>query len=149
MMRAAFLAILALLAAPQDESLPGTKPLTETGDLADKMMEGLHKYVDRKLAESPAGRAAFWKRDPSSPEAYERSVAPNRKRFLEIIGAVDLRLPARLERFGDDATPALAASTPRFKAYQVRWPPSFLDDSTARPICFVTFPLEAASCKQL
>src|SRR2546429_1826248 len=37
-------------------------------------------------------------------------------------GAVDLRLPARMERFGDDAHPALIAETSRYQVYQVRWP---------------------------
>jgi dienelactone hydrolase len=122
MMRAACLSILAMLPSLQDESLPGTKPLTETADLAEGMMVGLHKYVERKIDESVAGRAAFWKRDTTSREAYEKSVAPNRKRFLEIIGVVDPRLPPRLERFGDDVSPALAAESPRFRAWQVRWP---------------------------
>jgi dienelactone hydrolase len=122
MMRAAFVALLVALSSPQEDPLPGTRPLTETGDLADKMMEGLHKFVDRKIDESVAGRTAFWRRDPSSREAYEKSVAPNRKRFLECIGAVDPRLSPRLERFGDDVSPALAAESPRFRAWQVRWP---------------------------
>jgi len=117
------LLLASLLSAPaQDEALPGTEPLRETRDLADTMMEGLHRYVERKIAESPEGRRAFWKRDPSSREAYEKSVDGNRKRFLKIIGAVDPRVPPRLERFGDDASPALAAETARFRAWQVRWP---------------------------
>jgi dienelactone hydrolase len=121
-MRAAFFALLPLVLVPQDEALPGTSPLKETADLADKMMEGLHKFVERKIDESVAGRAAFWKRDASSREAYEKSVAPNRKRFLDCIGVVDPRLAPRLERFGDDVSPALAAESPRFRVWQVRWP---------------------------
>jgi dienelactone hydrolase len=117
------LVLLALLvSAAPDDSLPGTRPLEETGDLADLMMIGLHRYIDRKLAGSVAGRAAHWNRDASSAEAYEKSIAPNRRRFLDIIGVVDPRLPPRLEKFGDDATPALASETPRFRAWQVRWP---------------------------
>ena|SRR5579859_4842117 len=122
MTRAGLLLWVLLLAAPQDEVLPGTRALSESGDLADQMMEGLHRYADRKLAESVQGRASAWKRDPSSREAYEKSVQTNRKRFLDAIGIVDPRLPPRLERFGDDAAPSLAAETLRFRAWQVRWP---------------------------
>jgi dienelactone hydrolase len=118
---ALLLAALSLSAAP-DDALPGTRPLDTSGDLADAMMVGLHRYADRKLIDSVQERARFWKRDPTSADAYEKSIAPNRKRFLEIIGAVDPRLPARLERFGDDTAPALAAESPRFRAWQVRWP---------------------------
>ena len=121
-MRIGLLLLAFLPSAPPDEALPGTRPLTETADLADRMMAGLHRHIDRKLADSVAGRAAFWKRDGASPEAYETSIAPNRKRFLEIIGVVDPRLAPRLETFGDETTPALAAETPRFRAWQVRWP---------------------------
>jgi dienelactone hydrolase len=122
MMRFPLLILPLLLQAAPDDALPGTKPLTETRDLADRMMDGLHQYADRKLAESLQTRERFWKRDPSSREAYEKSVAPNRKRFLEIIGVVDPRLPPRIEKFGDDVNPALAAEAPRFKVWQVRWP---------------------------
>jgi len=121
-MRIAMLAILALLTPPQEEPLTGTQPLTETGDLADKMMEGLHRDVDRRLAESVRGRAASWKRDPASPDAFEKSIAPNRERFRACIGVVDPRVPSRFERFGDEAAPALAAESPRFRVWQVRWP---------------------------
>jgi hypothetical protein len=121
-MRIAMLAILTLLAPPQEETLLGTQPLTEAGDLSDKMMEGLHQYIDRRLGESVQARAAHWKRDASSGTAYEQSIAPNRKRFLHCIGVVDPRVPSHLERFGDEAAPALAAESPRFRVWQVRWP---------------------------
>ena len=39
-----------------------------------------------------------------------------------IIGAVDPRLPVRMEQFGDDTHPTLVAETSRYRVYQVRWP---------------------------
>jgi dienelactone hydrolase len=113
---------LFLLPFGQEERLPGTEPLVATGDLSAAMMDGLHRCVERKIAESVGKRAALWKRDPSSREAYEKSVAGNRERFLKIIGVVDPRVPARMERFGDDAAPALVAETERVRTWQVRWP---------------------------
>src|SRR5206468_1363147 len=83
---------------------------------------GAHAFIERKIAESVAQRGQFWARDFSSPAAYARSVEPNRARFQTIIGAVDPRLPARMERFGDDVHPALVAETSRYRVYQVRWP---------------------------
>ncbi|NQT17535.1 MAG: hypothetical protein HQ582_32570 [Planctomycetes bacterium] len=47
---------------------------------------------------------------------------PNRQRLREIIGAVDERQPSRLERFGDDANPALVAEMGKYTIYQVRCP---------------------------
>lgn len=66
-----------------DESsiqLPNTQPLTWDDDLADRMMDGLHRFVERKIEHAAANRQQFWKRDTSSPEAYEKSIAPNRER---------------------------------------------------------------------
>ena len=51
-------------------TLPGTKPLTLQGDLAAQLVEGVDRFLLKKTEESVAGRAAFWKRDVSSPEAY-------------------------------------------------------------------------------
>src|SRR5207237_5431411 len=57
-----------------------------------------------------------------SRAAYEKSVEPNRRRFLHMIGAVDPRLPARMERIDEDQNPALAAETDTYRIEQVRWP---------------------------
>ena len=69
------------------------------------MLDGLHRFVERKIDESVGARAKLWKRDPSSREAYERSIRANRESFRKIIGVVDPRLPAAMERFGDDDRP--------------------------------------------
>lgn len=114
----------ALQAAPAQpvRILPGTAPLAWDGDPAERMMDGAHKYVERIIAESVEARRKLWRRDLSSRQAYEKSVEPNRARFLQIIGVVDPRVPADLERFGDDDNPALVAETDTYTVHQVRWP---------------------------
>src|SRR6266446_4928819 len=77
-------------------TLPGTQPLTWDGDLAERMMDGAHKYVERIIAESVEARRKYWKRDLSSRAAYEKSVEPNRDRFLKTIGVVDSRVTAAM-----------------------------------------------------
>src|SRR5437899_531016 len=110
-------------AAERVEILPQTKPLEwEESDLSARLMDGAHRFIERQIAESVQKRTQFWSRDFSSPAAYAKSVQPNRARFQTIIGAVDSRLTARMERFGDDAHPALVAETLRYQVYQVRWP---------------------------
>ena len=47
---------------------------------------------------------------------------PTASRSAKIIGVVDPRLPATMERFGDDDGPALVAEDDAFRVYQVRWP---------------------------
>jgi hypothetical protein len=103
--------------------LPDTQPIEwQEADLSTRLMDGAHAFVERKIVESVEKRAAFWTRDFSSPEAYAKSVEPNRVRFKTIIGVVDARLPAAMERYGDDAQPALVAETARYRVWQVRWP---------------------------
>ncbi len=110
--------------------LPGTTALSETGDLAMKMVDSINEYALRVSAESLSSRAALWKRNYSSHEEYERSVAPNREHLRKIIGAVDPRIPiTSLEVDTTTLTSPLLASSTRYKAYSVRW--RVLSDVTA------------------
>jgi hypothetical protein len=103
------------------ETLPGTRPMTEDGDLSKAMLEGLHRFAERKIDASEEARAKLWSRDTSSRDAYEKSVKANRESFRRVIGVVDPRLPVAMERFGDEDAPALVAEDDTFRAYQVRW----------------------------
>ena len=116
-------ALVALCALAEDPTpFPGTEPLTWTGDLSARMHEAALHDVDKMITDSLPARAQYWHRDESSPEAYERSIEPNREHFKKIIGLVDARVPVVMERFGDDTNPALVADEARFRIYQVRWP---------------------------
>ncbi|MGH7226685.1 MAG: alpha/beta hydrolase family protein, partial [Gemmataceae bacterium] len=111
-----------LAAAEEVSHLPGSKPLDWKGDLADKMMAGLHADIEARIVQSIDKRPAYWKRDCSSAAVYDKSVEPNRQRFRKAIGVVDPRWRVRMERFGDDDAPALVAETKTYRIYQVRWP---------------------------
>jgi dienelactone hydrolase len=116
------LCIGALALSGQVRTLPGTQPLTWEGDLSERMMDGAHRFVERKIEESLQSRQKHWKRDFTSRQTYERSVEPNRQRFMKTIGVVDPRVAGAIERFGDDDNPALVAETRTHRIYQVRWP---------------------------
>jgi hypothetical protein len=115
--------------------LPGTSRLTWEDTLDVRLMDGAHRYIERKIAESPQYRSQHWTRDLSSPGAYTKSVEPNRERLRTIIGAVDrgreinhniglpaLPVPVQMERFHDDGTPAPAAENAMIRIWRVRWP---------------------------
>jgi dienelactone hydrolase len=103
-----------------------------------RLMEGAHRFVERKIGESTHTRQKYWSRDLTSPEAYERSIEPNRRRFREAIGlpakhpsadskssgdqASDGGAAPRFEYYGDDENPALVAETRAYRIHQVRWP---------------------------
>lgn len=95
--------------------LPNTKPLDETGDLATRMLDDIHRSLERKTDEAIGARQPRRRRDPRSPAAYEQSVRPNRDRLRTILGVVDERLPVVMERFGGDGRLALAAEMPRYR----------------------------------
>jgi dienelactone hydrolase len=86
------------------------------------MMDGAHHFADRKIAESVAGRAKYWRRDFSSPAAYQKSVEANRTRFRKIIGLADPRVPVVMERIAGGDDPEVIAETERYRMYSVRWP---------------------------
>ena len=105
------------------QPLAGTQPLTEQADLAAKMVAGIDRYLLRATDASAADRERRWQRDYSSPEAYEKSVAPNREHFAKIIGAVEVRVP--FDGFalaGTTTQTSLIASTERYDVHALRWP---------------------------
>src|SRR5690349_15953824 len=112
-----------LCRAAEPAPLDGTEPLTLTGDIPAQMRAGINRFVDRETARSVDEHAARWKRDFSSPEAYERSVTPNRDHLRKMIGAVDARLPVtELEFVGGTSTPSKLGETATHEVFAVRWP---------------------------
>jgi dienelactone hydrolase len=97
--------------------LPGTASLDwPEEDLSTRMMDGAHQFVERKIAEAASARKDFW-----TVNAASNSFRENREHLRTILGAVNPRVGWRMERFGDDANPALVAETPLYRVYQVRW----------------------------
>ena len=115
--------------ADSPQQLPGTTPLTVEGDLADQMMDGLHRFIDHKISNAIERRELLWKRDTSSVDAYEKSIAANRQQLRKIIGLVDSRVTPHLERIAEDDKPAMIAERPQGRVFRVRW--SVLDGVTA------------------
>lgn len=78
------------------EPLQGTQPLTEQGDLAEKMVQGIHRFLDRETADATKARSALWKLDTSSHEAWEKSLEPKRAKLKQLLGLIDERGSAGL-----------------------------------------------------
>lgn len=118
-----------------DETLPNTQPLTITQPLDEFMVDGINRFCLRELAASPARREKMWNRDFSSAEAYEKSIAPNRERFREYIGAVDERVTEKFPgKYGFELISTLDGSSviarsPGITVHRVRW--QVLDGVTA------------------
>jgi hypothetical protein len=103
--------------------LPGTQPLVMEGDIASQLVAGVDRFLLREIAESVERRAQHWNRDLSSPEAYEKSIEPNRRRLAHILGVRDERLPFDgLELVGTTAQAPLVGEGAGYQVYAVRWP---------------------------
>ena len=91
-----------------DAVLPGTKLLTITQPLDEVMVAGIDKFALREIAASPARRDQLWKLDGIKVEDWDKTLAPRRAKFAEIIGAVDPRVTSTeshrhvIERIGDN-----------------------------------------------
>jgi len=86
------------------------------------MVDGIHRFLMHETEKQEKERAQLWSRDYTSAEHYQQSVASNRERFRQIIGAVDTRVAARApDLTGSFAVPAQIAQEPGYKAYAVRW----------------------------
>ncbi len=106
-----------------DSLLAGTAPLTAKGDLAQQMVEGIHQFLLKETEREAARREERWKRNYASVELYEKSVAANRQRFQQIIGATDTRVTAQApELVANLGTPAEIGRGTNYSVYAVRWP---------------------------
>jgi len=86
------------------------------------MVADIERYLMQATARSVDGRAQFWKRDFSSPEAYANSVDPNRDRLRTIIGAVDkINSPVSMSYDSGPDRPALIAESESVRVFAVRW----------------------------
>lgn len=114
-----------LYAQEPAQTFPGTQPLlwseTEHADMADRLMDGAHRFAERKIAEAASRRARHWHRDFSEGiDTYEASIEPNRTELKRLVGVVDER-SVILEQFGHNQDSSLVAETDVFRIRQVRW----------------------------
>jgi dienelactone hydrolase len=111
-------------AASADRSpLPGTEPLTWTGDIAARMVEGVDRFLLSETAKALERRAGFWRRDTSSAARYDASIEPNRSRLRHILGVRDPRVPfSAAELVGTTAEPPLVGRGDGYQVFAVRWP---------------------------
>ncbi len=109
-------------AQPKD-TYPGTQPLTVEGDIASQMIDGVDRFLLREIDQSVDARSKHWKRNFSSPEAYNQSIEPNRQRLAHILGVRDARVPFDApELIATTDSPALVGKGVGYNIYAVRWP---------------------------
>ncbi len=102
--------------------LPDAQPLTLEGDIAAQLVDGVDRFLLREIEQSVAGRTKHWRRDLSSPAAYDASVKKNRDRLAHIIGLRDTRMAIdAIEYVSTTSAPDKIAETPVYRVHAVRW----------------------------
>jgi dienelactone hydrolase len=111
------------LVAEQPSRLPGTERLTIEGDISSQLVAGVDKFLLEQIEASGASRAKHWKRNVSSTNAYNHSIAANRSRLAHIVGVRDARITFDApELMATTERPALIGKGKGFEIFTIRWP---------------------------
>ncbi len=114
--------LLALSLVPADgDAAPKRVPADDILARHKEQYDEIERYLDRQIADAEKKRPLAWKRDFSTAEAYERSVAPWRKRLAVWLGGTDYRAPDDFAAWEEKL-----AETKAFAAYRV-WFTAFED----------------------
>jgi hypothetical protein len=105
------------------EVLRGTKQLTLEGDLAERMLVGAHRFLDRKLAETLVRRSKHWEKGLSSPKKKEGFLDDNRKELARILGVTYKRVPFEAPSLMSTTTRSAKVTTGSgYEVLAIRWP---------------------------
>lgn len=100
-----------------------TRPLTGDGDFASLMVDGIDRFLLRRIAETAAGREAAWSLDLSSAAACDASLRPHREYLARCLGVRDARLPFAGPDFLEDGTGhSVLAASRDVEISAIRWP---------------------------
>lgn len=126
-------------------AIPGTEPLSMQGDIAEQMISGIHRFLDRQIDDQRTRRAEDWPKPGFNPpasdatasgEAYRAAMKPLRE-------SLALRLGVRETRF---ANPQLrieslwpAASAPSTSSAEIREPKVSEPGITIESVCWEVF----------
>jgi cephalosporin-C deacetylase-like acetyl esterase len=128
-MRCVFAFALLLLApalfAADPVPLPGTKPLTMEGDIAAQLVEGVDRFLLKKIEDSAKARDATWPQKAVRlvEEATLKLLEGKRQRLAQMLGVRDKRVPFDAPELLETVTAsARIAAGPDYVVYAVRWP---------------------------
>lgn len=112
-------------AAARAQAPEGTSPLTLETDIASDMIEGIDRFLLKKIDEAASDRADNWKLDFTSNESLQSSLKPHREVLAKILGVVDTRVKPQVGTRSIDhefRVSGRIGSSERFDAFAIRWP---------------------------
>lgn len=102
--------------AQETRPLPGTGPLTESGDLSAQMVAGIGRYLDREIAHAAETRLQYLKtRDAGQAEL-------DRKRLRERLGMSDTPTSGGIEVLRPLGASPVESAQSGYRVLRVRWP---------------------------
>lgn len=107
------------------QSPDSTSPLDGETDLASDMIDGIDRFLLKKIDEAANNRGKNWQLDLTSDASLLDSLKPHREALAKILGVVDPRVKQQLDAASIDhefSTAAGVGSSERFDAFAVRWP---------------------------
>lgn len=107
------------------QSPDSTSPLTGDTDLASDMLDGIDRFLLKKIDEAANRRGENWQLDLTSDASLQSSLKPYREVLAKILGVVDQRVTPQVGTASIDHEFSAAAgigSSERFDAFAVRWP---------------------------
>jgi dienelactone hydrolase len=105
------------------KTLPGTAPLTMTGDIASELVAGVDRFLLREIEEAGKDRERFFRREYGSVRGWNDALEPNRKRLAHILGVRDPRVSYTSPMLvGTVTEPALVGEGEGYNVLAVRWP---------------------------
>lgn len=129
-LRLLLITILAVLACQASNHLraqspDATSPLTAETDLASDMIDGIDRFLLKKIDDAANKRNENWKLDVTSDASLADSLKPHRQALAKILGVVDPRVKPQIGATAIDhefSTAAEIGSSERFEAFAIRWP---------------------------
>ncbi|MFO0428784.1 MAG: alpha/beta hydrolase family protein, partial [Planctomyces sp.] len=103
-----------------------SQPLTGNDDQASLMVDGIDRFLLKQIATDAATRPDRFTVDPSSKDAWEKSLQPHRAELARCIGATDARLaftaPEVILPVGDSGLIGDVDDDLNYVIQRVRWP---------------------------
>lgn len=117
-----FFFTFSILLTGQSQVLFPCSALSGDEDLSNKMLIGMHNYLDRKITEIAKKRAKEWSINFSESDSLDKFIALKRNNLSRIIGVIESRAnPVIMEFISNTTTPSKIAENKNFNIFSVRW----------------------------
>ena len=100
-----------------------TRLFTMTDDPAGQLVDGVDRFLLRKLDQAKELRLQRWKQSYNKEASHQKFIATQRTQLAEILGIRSSRIPFdALVLINTTSTPALVTSNDSLRIERVRWP---------------------------